>query len=69
MSSTSYDDALYNKGIVEVFLWEKFLYWLEAVRLCKSISKGVVLVAKLEVFMQVTNLQASNIIEIYSNVT
>ena len=39
--------GLQDRGVVEVFLQEKFLYWLEALGLCKGVPKGVVSVAKL----------------------
>lgn len=35
-------DTLQDQGAIHVFLQEKFLYWLEALSLCKSVSKGVV---------------------------
>jgi hypothetical protein len=38
---------------VQTFLEKKYLYWLEALSLCKSISKGVVSIAKLQVLLQV----------------
>jgi hypothetical protein len=41
-------------GTVEVFIKEKYLYWLEALSLCKSMSEGVVSVGKLEALLQVT---------------
>ncbi|KAF2727861.1 NACHT-domain-containing protein [Polyplosphaeria fusca] len=40
--------VLASGGIVDVFVRKKYLYWLEAVSLCKSMSKGVVSMAKLE---------------------
>ncbi|KAF2685713.1 HET-domain-containing protein [Lentithecium fluviatile CBS 122367] len=43
---------LQDGGAVDSFLSQQYLYWLEALSLCKSMSKGVVLMAKLEVFMQ-----------------
>jgi hypothetical protein len=46
-SSGRNGNALHDGGIVDVFLREKFLYWLEATSLCKSMPKGVVSVAKL----------------------
>ncbi|KAH8731665.1 hypothetical protein GQ44DRAFT_585451, partial [Phaeosphaeriaceae sp. PMI808] len=46
-SSASYNDAMYDGGIVDMFLREKFVYWLEALSLCKSVSKGVVAIDKL----------------------
>lgn len=44
---------LQSGGIVGVFFREKYLYWLEALSLCKSMSKGVVSIAKLNAFIQV----------------
>jgi hypothetical protein len=38
---------------VETFLRTKFLYWLEAVSICKSMSEAVVAMAKLEALLQV----------------
>jgi hypothetical protein len=43
----SYADSLQVGGVVDVFLREKYLYWLEALSLCKSMPKGVVSMAKL----------------------
>ncbi|KAF2734270.1 HET-domain-containing protein [Polyplosphaeria fusca] len=40
--------VLASGGIVDVFMRKKYLYWLEAMSLCKSMSKGVVSMAKLE---------------------
>jgi nucleoside phosphorylase len=54
--SASYDNALHDGGIVDVFLQEKFLYWLEALSLCKSVPKGVVSVAKLWSLIQACSL-------------
>jgi hypothetical protein len=38
---------------VEEFMRMKYLYWLEALSLCKSMSEGVVAMAKLEALLQV----------------
>lgn len=46
-SLASYDNVLHDGGIVDVFLREKFLNWLEALSLCEGVPKGVVSVAKL----------------------
>jgi hypothetical protein len=43
--------ALKVGGTVELFIKEKYLYWLEALSLCKSMSEGVVLVAKLKALL------------------
>ena len=53
-SSVTSEDILRDGGVVDLFLREKFLYWLEALSLCKSMSKGVVAVGKLWSLMQVS---------------
>ncbi|QKD57200.2 uncharacterized protein FOBCDRAFT_251804 [Fusarium oxysporum Fo47] len=40
--------GLLQEGNLNDFLKKKFLYWLEALSLCKSMSKGIVSMAKLE---------------------
>jgi hypothetical protein len=40
--------TLRDGGAVHRFLKEKYLYWLEALSLCKRVSKGVLCMAKLE---------------------
>jgi hypothetical protein len=52
-SSVCDRDGLQGGGPVESFLREKYLYWLEALSICKSMSKGVVAMTKLEVLSQV----------------
>jgi hypothetical protein len=44
---------LRDSGAVEIFVREKFLYWLEALSLCRGISDGVVSMTKLEALLQV----------------
>jgi hypothetical protein len=44
---------LQDGDLVNTFLKKKYLYWLEALSLCKSIPKGIVSLAKLEVLSQV----------------
>ena len=39
---------LQNIGAVDEFVRKKYLHWLEALSLCRSMSDGVVLMAKLE---------------------
>jgi hypothetical protein len=51
--STRRDDDLQDGGVVYVFLKKQYLYWLEALSLCKSMSEGVVSMAKLEALVQV----------------
>ncbi|KAF2811645.1 HET-domain-containing protein [Mytilinidion resinicola] len=43
---------LQDSGAVKSFLEEKYLYWLEALSLCKSIPEGVVSVARFEAVIQ-----------------
>ncbi|KNG50109.1 vegetative incompatibility protein het-e-1 [Stemphylium lycopersici] len=51
-SSTIYAECLQDGGVVDRFLREKCLYWLESLSLCKSMSKGVLLVRKLQMLVQ-----------------
>ena len=39
--------------LVDVFVKKKFLYWLEALSLCRSVPKGVLMMAKLEAHIRV----------------
>jgi hypothetical protein len=52
-SSTRSLADLRDRGAIHQFLSEKYLYWLEALSLFKSMSKGVLSMGELEVFMQV----------------
>ncbi|KAF2676051.1 hypothetical protein K458DRAFT_425005 [Lentithecium fluviatile CBS 122367] len=53
LSSSAKDKVdLQDRGAVDTFLRQRYLYWLEALSICKSMSKGVVSMAKLKVFMQ-----------------
>jgi hypothetical protein len=45
---------LQDGGIVEVFMREKYLYWLEALSLYRSMSAGVLSMTKLETFLLVS---------------
>ncbi|KAF2460807.1 hypothetical protein BDY21DRAFT_383665 [Lineolata rhizophorae] len=47
-ASADFSVALQDGGAVHEFVRKKYLYWLEALSLCKSMSKGVVSIAKLE---------------------
>ncbi|KAH8653204.1 WD40-repeat-containing domain protein [Tricladium varicosporioides] len=49
---TEHGVDLRDGGVVEVFVRKKYLYWLEALSLCRSISDGVVSMAKLEALLQ-----------------
>lgn len=46
-------DDLEDGGAVYVFLTKRYLYWLEALSLCRSMSNGIVSMAKLEALVQV----------------
>jgi hypothetical protein len=47
--------SLQDRGPVYVFVKEKYLYWLEAVSMCKGMPKGVLAIAKLEKLIQVSS--------------
>ncbi|KAI8930692.1 hypothetical protein NX059_012301 [Plenodomus lindquistii] len=51
-SSATSKYILQDGGIVDLFLQKKFLYWLEALSLCKNVSKGVVAIEKLWLLLQ-----------------
>jgi hypothetical protein len=53
ITSASYVKGLQDGGIIDVFLREKYLYWLEALSLCKSIPKGIVSMATICSLVQV----------------
>ncbi len=44
---------LWVGGAIEDFMRKKYLYWLEALSLCRSMSDGVVSMARLEALLQV----------------
>ena len=50
---------LQDGGSVDKFLRQSYLYWLEALSLCRSMSEGVVSMAKLEALLQVIPSPAS----------
>jgi hypothetical protein len=55
-SSTSCVDHrvdLQGGGIVDIFIREKYLYWLEALSLYRSVSEGVLSMARLDAIVQV----------------
>lgn len=51
--STNYIGDLPYGSRISSFIKKKFLYWLEALSLCRSISQGVVAIAKLETVVEV----------------
>jgi hypothetical protein len=52
-SSANHGIDLQDGGAVDTFIRKKYLYWLEALSLCRSMSNGVVSIAKLEALIQV----------------
>ena len=52
-SSANSSVDLRDEGPVHEFLRKKYLYWLEALSLCKSMPKGVISMAKLEALVNV----------------
>jgi hypothetical protein len=53
-------EDLQDGGAVDTFLRKKYLYWLEALSLLKSMSQGVLSMAKLEGLLQVSLNQCYN---------
>jgi hypothetical protein len=53
-ASVDHSFDLQDGGAIDNFIRKKYLYWLEALSLCKSMSEGVVAIAKLEALIQVT---------------
>jgi hypothetical protein len=51
------DSGLQVAGVIDRFLREKYLYWLEGLSLCKSIAKGIVSMAKLRHLVEVWHVQ------------
>jgi hypothetical protein len=51
-SPENHGGTLQNDGAVDILLRKNYLYWLEALSLCKSISRGVISMAKLEKLVQ-----------------
>jgi hypothetical protein len=52
-SCTNHRVDLQDKGMIDVFVRKKYLYWLEALSLCESMSEGVLSMAKLDTLIQV----------------
>jgi hypothetical protein len=51
---TTYKQDIQDEGAVHAFLKESYLYWLEALGLCKSMTKGVLSMAKLLLLVKVS---------------
>jgi hypothetical protein len=52
-SCANHSIDLQDGGIVDEFVRKKYLYWLEALSLCRNMSFGVVSIVKLEALIQV----------------
>ncbi|KAF2200662.1 HET-domain-containing protein [Delitschia confertaspora ATCC 74209] len=52
LSASRYSVDLQDGGAVDSFLRKQYLYWLEALSLCKSMPKGLVSMTKLESLIQ-----------------
>ncbi|PQE27703.1 vegetative incompatibility het-e-1 protein [Rutstroemia sp. NJR-2017a WRK4] len=55
-------DNLKDIGLVYRFLTQSYLYWLEALSLMKSLSNGIVIIRKLEDWVQLLNRRLFNLI-------
>jgi hypothetical protein len=53
-SCSHYQSSLRDNGIVYLFLQKKFLYWLEALSLMRSMLDGVLAILKLESLLKVS---------------
>lgn len=53
-SCTNQRVDLQDAGAIEDFVKKKYLYWLEALSLCRGMSDGVVSMAKLEALLHVS---------------
>jgi hypothetical protein len=51
--STQQGNALQDGGLVDTFLRKKYVYWLEALSLLRSMSEGALSMAKLEALIEV----------------
>ncbi|KAK4107651.1 hypothetical protein N656DRAFT_719744, partial [Canariomyces notabilis] len=51
--NTNHLDVFQDGGVIDDFLRQHYLHWLEALALCRSMSQGVLSMAKLESILQV----------------
>jgi hypothetical protein len=65
--SATYAECLRDGGVVDRFLREKCLYWLESLSLCKSMSKGVVSMKELRILVQVCLRQVAPLDVLFVN--
>jgi archaellum biogenesis ATPase FlaH len=52
-ASATYAEHLRDKSVIDEFLRERYLYWLESLSLCNSMSQGVVAMRELQTLVQV----------------
>ena len=52
--NSNHPDIFQDGGIIDNFLRQHYLHWLEALSLCKSMSQGIFSMAKLEILLQVS---------------
>jgi hypothetical protein len=52
-ASVTYAEHLRDKSVIDEFLRERYLYWLESLSLCNSMSQGVVAMRELQTLVQV----------------
>jgi hypothetical protein len=52
--TTKHPDVFQDGGIIDDFLRQHYLYWLEALSLCRSMSQGILSMTKLETILQVS---------------
>jgi NACHT domain len=52
--SAKHRDDINDEGVVDKFLRQKYLYWLEALSLLRSVSEGILSMDKLEDLLQVS---------------
>ena len=48
-------DVFQDGGVIDGFLRKHYLYWLESLSLCRSMSQGILSMAKLESILQVSS--------------
>jgi hypothetical protein len=55
--NTRHPDIFQDGGVIDDFLRQHYLHWLEALSLCRSMSQGIRSMAKLESILQVSPIQ------------
>jgi NACHT domain/Heterokaryon incompatibility protein (HET) len=60
---------LQDGGTVDRFMRKTYLYWLEALSLCRSLSQGVLSITKLEIFIQVNFKLSCYLSTVHADIT